>query len=112
MWRAFGGNIARVALVVKIPWLSKGAEALNLFFSPVSYLTEEEAHAVIEEVIKNIETNREFLRSIDRQEIVGTVFTMLLAGVTCLKHEGFREEREWRAIYCPKSPFPVNGIIH
>ncbi len=27
---------------------------------------------------------------------------MLVAGVTCLKHEGFREEREWRAIYSPK----------
>jgi hypothetical protein len=27
---------------------------------------------------------------------------MLLAGVSCLKHEGFREEREWRAIYSPK----------
>jgi hypothetical protein len=27
---------------------------------------------------------------------------MLLAGVICLKHEGFHEEREWRAIYAPK----------
>jgi hypothetical protein len=26
---------------------------------------------------------------------------MLLAGVVCLKHEGFHEEREWRAIYAP-----------
>jgi DUF2971 family protein len=103
MWRGFGaGNIARVALVIKIPWLSKGAEALNLLFSPVAYLAEDEAHAVIEQVIKNIAANREFLRAIDYQTIVGTVFYMLLAGVTCLKHEGFREEREWRAIYCPK----------
>jgi hypothetical protein len=27
---------------------------------------------------------------------------MLMAGVVCLKHEGFREEREWRVIYNPK----------
>ena len=27
---------------------------------------------------------------------------MFIAGVTCLKHEGLREEREWRAIYSPK----------
>jgi hypothetical protein len=27
---------------------------------------------------------------------------MLVVGVTCLKHEGFKEEREWRAIYSPK----------
>ena len=25
----------------------------------------------------------------------------LLSGVVCLKHEGFHEEREWRAIYAP-----------
>ena len=29
------------------------------------------------------------------------MFYMLVAGVTCLKHEGFREEREWRVIYSP-----------
>jgi hypothetical protein len=27
---------------------------------------------------------------------------MFLAGVVCLKHEGFREEREWRVIHSPK----------
>jgi hypothetical protein len=26
---------------------------------------------------------------------------MILNAVTCLKHEGFREEREWRIIYSP-----------
>jgi hypothetical protein len=44
---------------------------------------------------------------------------MLLTGVTCLKHEGFREEREWRAIYAPNrnasellksSPKVINGV--
>lgn len=44
----------------------------------------------------------DFLGSVDRQIVIGTVFTMLRTGVTCLKHEGFREEREWRAIYSPK----------
>jgi hypothetical protein len=99
MWRAFGGNAPRVALVFKLPWESTGGIALNLLFSPVAYLTEEEAHATIHQVIDNIKENAGFLRSYDRQLIVTNVFTMLLAGVTCLKHEGFREEREWRAIY-------------
>jgi hypothetical protein len=49
-----------------------------------------------------------FLRTVERPTIVATVFNMLLAGVTCLKHEGFREEREWRAIYSPKiRPSPL-----
>src|SRR5260221_4967363 len=101
MWRAFGGNAARVALVFRIPYATKGALNLNLLFSPVSYLTEAEPHQVIREVIKNLNENLEFLQSIDRQMVVNMVFYMLLAGVVCLKHEGFREEREWRAIYVP-----------
>ena len=102
MWRAFGGSTARVAIVFTVPWYSGGAQALNLMFSPVAYLKEQEAHAVFYEVIKNIETNCDFLRSVDHQVILTIVFHMLLSGVTCLKHEGFREEREWRAIYLPK----------
>jgi hypothetical protein len=120
MWRAFGNSAApRVAAVIRIPKFSGGAIALNLIFSPVAYLTEAETHDVIRNVISNIAANIDFLKSVDRQTIVGAVFTMLLAGVTCLKHEGFAEEREWRAIYSPRRlPSPlvesstevVNGI--
>jgi hypothetical protein len=93
MWRALGMSTARVAIVFKVSRFSPGALALRLIFSPVAYLTEDETHAVLAEVMTNIGTNRDFLRSIDRQVVVDTVFMMLLAGVTCLKHEGFREER-------------------
>jgi hypothetical protein len=102
MWRAFGGNIARVALVFNVPWYTAGSLALNLIFSPVAYLTEAEAHAEVSAVVENIRNNRDFLRSTDRSIVVGTVFAMLMAGAVCLKHEGFHEEREWRVIYAPK----------
>jgi Protein of unknown function (DUF2971) len=101
MWRAFGGSTARVALVFRLPYATKGSINLNLLFSPVAYLTQAETHDVIREVIKNLNDNMEFLKSIDRQAVVNMAFYMLLAGVVCLKHEGFREEREWRAIYVP-----------
>jgi len=101
MWRAFGGDPTRVAIVLNIPWFAGGGDALHLIFSPVSYLTEDQTHAVIYEVIDNISKNCDFLRSLERERVIDTVFTMLLAGVTCLKHEGFREEQEWRAIYSP-----------
>jgi hypothetical protein len=55
----------------------------------------------MEEAIGNIRINCEFLRSLDRGVILGSIFNRLFASVTCLKHEGFREEQEWRAIYCP-----------
>ena len=102
MWRAFGGSAARVGLVMSVPWYSGGAEALKLLFSPVAYSTEERVHEVIREVIANVAKDRNFVKTIGRQELVTHVFNMLLAGVTCLKHEGFNEEREWRAIYCSK----------
>jgi hypothetical protein len=102
MWRAFGGNTARVAIVYRVPRFSGGALALNLLFSPVAYLKQQEAHNTIHEVIRNIGQNCDFIRSIDRQIVANTVFYMFVAAATCLKHEGFREEREWRAIYSPQ----------
>jgi hypothetical protein len=101
MWRAFGGNTARVAMVLRLPWFSQVLGALNLMFSPVAYLREEDAHKVMAGVIEKLPGNREFLVSIPREMLVGTVFNMLVGAVTCLKHEGFREEREWRVIYSP-----------
>jgi hypothetical protein len=108
MWRAFGGASARVGIVISVPWFSGAALALKLMFSPVAYLGETEAVASIREALAKIRENCDFLKSLDRGLIVANVFTMLLAGVTCIKHEGFREEREWRAIYSPnrlRSPF-------
>lgn len=102
MWRAFGGSAARVAIVFKVPWVSGGAAALNLMFSPVAYLKEAEVHNEVQTVIESIRSNFEFLCALDLSDVVGSVFKMLVAGVACLKHEGFQEEREWRVIYTPK----------
>jgi hypothetical protein len=108
MWRALGSDVARVAIVLKIPWYTGATRELNTLFSPVGYLTQTEVHAEINEVSGNVRANRDFLRSVDRSIIVTNVFAALLAGVTCLKHEGFHEEREWRAIYNPKRmPSPL-----
>lgn len=108
MWRAFGGVSARVAIVLRVPLVSSGATALNLAFSPVAYLTEDETRSVMSKVIDNIGAGSDFLRSLERQTIVNTVFEALRMGVVCLKHEGFQEEREWRAVYHPQlRPSPL-----
>jgi hypothetical protein len=102
MWRAFGSGTARVAIVLAVPWESGGAEALNVTLNPVSYLSEPAFHQILASVAGNIRRNADFLRGVERPALIGTIFNMLLAGVTCLKHEGFHEEREWRAIYSPQ----------
>lgn len=108
MWRAYGGSSASVAIVFSVPWYSGAAGSLNVLFSPVAYLNKNEVYNEINAVIGNVQTNREFLSSVDRLVLLGQVFNMLVAGVTCLKHEGFGEELEWRLLYAPnRSPSPL-----
>jgi hypothetical protein len=74
MWRAFGGNAARVAIIFKIPYQSPAGTALNIIFSPVSYLTKPEVQNVFREVIENVNKEQEFLQSISQQELVATIY--------------------------------------
>jgi hypothetical protein len=113
MWRAFGGtNVPRVALVFRVPLSLLSAGVLNLVFSPVAYLNEAETRVQVEKVVANIQANTNFLKSLGRVRIVACVFNMLVAGATCLKHESFREEREWRLIYAPKRwPSPLIDFV-
>jgi hypothetical protein len=101
MWRGFGGSPGRVAIVLSVPWYTGASKALQIMFSPVLYYGPQEVEAEFDQVIKNIQNRTEFLKSVGRSEVIKHVFAMLLNGVTCIKHKGFREEREWRAVYCP-----------
>jgi len=105
MWRAFGGNTGRVAIVFRLPWytegLIEGMQALNIFFSPVVYLTENDYEEECVTIVNNIKNNCELLQSIERSRIVNSIFHMLLTSTVCLKHHGFREEQEWRVIHYP-----------
>jgi hypothetical protein len=102
MWRAFGGSSnPRVALIISLPAFTGATAALSAIFSPVAYFTESEIAAQITQIMTSVESNKVLLQSVDRQLVVGSVFMMLLTGTTCLKHEGFLEEREWRVIHQP-----------
>jgi hypothetical protein len=101
MWRAFGGTGTRVGIVLRIPYISISGASLALNFSPVAYLSEPGAHSIIDEVIANVRANRDYLRTLKREFFVQLVFQMFVSGIVCLKHEGFYEELEWRAIYTP-----------
>jgi hypothetical protein len=92
MWRAFGGNTARVALVFSIPSYSPAAEKLCVMFNPVAYLDKENVHSELDNVIENIHDNKDLLRSLDRSQILAFVFNTLVARVVSLKHRGFHEE--------------------
>jgi hypothetical protein len=110
MWRAFSGDAPGVAIVFKfnVPILS--ANELNLIFSPVAYLADARAYAVLDEVAQNVRAEAKFLSSVGRDTVIKLIFHTFVAGVTCLKHEGFHEEREWRAI-CLANLYPTSKLI-
>ena len=102
MWRAFGGTAARVAIVVKVQLATGVNTALNAVLSPVGYFTDDLVAQELDAVADGVRTNRDFLRGLDRNYVLGSIFEMLTTSVVCLKHEAFDEEREWRVVYSPK----------
>jgi hypothetical protein len=104
MWRAFGTGTSgpKVAIVLRPPAFSNGLNALHPWFSPVSYVSSGTAAEILSEVRDNVVDQVEYLRDRGRQAVVDQVFSMLLGAVTCVKHDGFEEEREWRAVYAPQ----------
>jgi hypothetical protein len=98
MWRAVSRSAARVALVVRAFEPATGWPT-NLMVSPVAYFTVDQLAHELGRVTENIQSHREFLLSADPHIVYASLFYMLALAIVCLKHEGFREEREWRLIY-------------
>jgi hypothetical protein len=105
MWRALGGTATRVGIVLRFPYISISAASIALNFGPVAYLAESGVQGIIDQVVANVQANRDYLRTLKRETLVQLVFQIFTSGIVCLKHEGFVEEREWRAIYTPKRWF-------
>lgn len=102
MWRAFGGNSARVAIVLNVPKHAPQTESLRVMLNPVLYFDQAQLDHELDEAIARIVFDVDFLRAMDQQTLLGYAFNMLVANVTSLKHEGFSEEQEWRVLYAPK----------
>lgn len=102
MWRAYGELSAKAAIVVNIPFEPyDSVKGLSLSLSPVAYFSYEDVERELTEVINNIKNNIDFLRVQGSQVITDRIFAMLVMAVVSLKHEGFKEEKEWRIIYLP-----------
>jgi hypothetical protein len=103
MWRAFGGQQARVALVIKMPLEDINAgDALKIWLSPVAYFSDAEFCEELDNLLRNVALNLDQLKQVSRPILISSLFIMLVSMVVCLKHEGFDEEREWRIVYSPK----------
>lgn len=109
MWRAYGGNSAKAALVLRMPLAPGQAAGLRLLFSPVEYLDFDELEREFRNALQNIHDNAAVLANIKPALVFNMAFFMLVLAALCLKHKGFSEEKEWRAIYLPHA-LPSNNI--
>lgn len=101
MWRAYGGSTAKAALILRLPLTPGAVVGLPLFLSPVEYLTDAQIESDFLASIRSIEQNVSYLKEVDPQRIWNAGFFALVLTALCLKHEGFKEEREWRIIHLP-----------
>ena len=101
MWRAYGGNSAKAALVLRMPLAPGQVAGLRLLFSPVEYLAFDEIVQEFRDALQSIQNNAAVLAKIKPELVFNMAFFMLVLAALCLKHKGFSEEKEWRAIYLP-----------
>lgn len=100
MWRAYGKNSA-VALILNTDAFKSESDILKAYTSPVKYGDVEEVKSEFKNLAKTINQNRNMIRNFGEDQIFNQLFHLFKNGILCLKHPGFKEEREWRVIYTP-----------
>jgi len=109
MWRAYGGNSAKAALVLRMPLAPGQVAGLRLLFSPVEYFAFDELEREFRNALQSIRANAAALANIKPDLVFNMAFFMLVLAALCLKHKGFSEEKEWRAIYLSHA-LPSNNV--
>lgn len=102
MWRAYGGNSAKAAILIKFPFghIDTGI-AYEINFSPALYFSELEILAHFKTIAESIDNNFSYVSSLGLDEITRMTFVILFTTSISLKHPGFREELEWRLMHVP-----------
>ena len=103
MWRAYGGNGGGAAIVFNTARISDQLTA-PLIIAPVEYLTTKVRLEWIEQLIdKLFDSMRKMPVSVeDAGSYAWNFYSRLRMFSLFTKHEGFREENEWRVVYDPK----------
>jgi len=100
MWRAYGG-VTGVALVLDGGVMVRPSDALGAYSSPVFYGDSPAFASAFGEMVAGLEENAEYLKSLGRERVQASLFSVFRYAVLCTKHPGFREEKEWRVIASP-----------
>lgn len=118
MWRAYGGG-AGVALIINPGVMLRESDSLAAYSYPVFYFNEIEACGAFKAFTDRLIAEKEIIGKLKLEELVHYVFEVLQSYAFCLKHPGFKEEREWRVVFRPNyensqyikgSVVSINGI--
>lgn len=99
MWRAYGRGCG-VALVLHPKWLPD-AVPVAAFSSAVAYLTPPGVAEQLGVLADNIVSNRGNVESRGREQTIQDMLVVFRSAAVCIKHPGFKEEREWRMVAMP-----------
>ena len=100
MWRAYG-NKHSVALVLNNGPFLNDTDAFRAYSFPVEYKGSgyvKEQFALLEERLR---ANESQTKDLGEDDMLGWLFYLSRVLILCVKHPGFKEEREWRVIYSP-----------
>lgn len=102
MWRGYGSD-SSVAIVLKPDSFISANKYFGIYTSPVEYLRKDQFDELINQLVDRVQSEKDFLESLDASTIQRWVFSMVKFAVVSIKHPGFKEEREWRVIADPES---------
>lgn len=108
MWRAYGDQEGKAALILNNP--EEPSPNLGVILSPAAYYTPDELENDLDFISSSISENIDSLKSLQRESVSGTIITSLIIYALCLKHPGFKEEKEWRLIFLPNM-LPNNSWV-
>lgn len=108
MWRAYGGH-SGIAIVMNMEAFFSPSDALTVYSSPVVYADPLSFQFAFDQVVASVSKNIAYLKTLDADVVMATVFRMMVFASLSIKHPGFAEEREWRLIKAP--PFGNSSHI-
>ena len=100
MWRAYGSSTG-VALVFNNGPFIRQSNAHLIWTTPVAYVDAQGAQGQIQKIAEQIDSERGLLTRLSREKLLDAVFRTLIFAAVSSKHEGFKEEREWRVVHFP-----------
>lgn len=112
MWRAYGGERSVALILSRKPFLAE-TDVFHAYTNPVAYLDPENFNQEFCKLATRIDSEKEFIDSLGKQRIINYLFEVFKNIVLCVKHPGFKEEREWRVVYNPdvrKSEYVSSSI--